>query len=202
MAIHHIPVLQAFIKQLENIPFVSSRHTFRLADYFLSMELSVMEDFFKSLIILRNSLNICEICTGWKEIETQCLWCTFRRDQSKLCIVETWIDAGALEKTGIFNGAYHILGGVIDPLNGKTPDMLSIGLLLKKLKKQDSIVMEIIIATNQTPEGNATALYIHRLLEMHKIVVTVTQLAAGVPVGSSLEYIDRLTIGKALYNRR
>ena len=125
MSIQHISALSSFIKQIERLPYIPSKYTLRFVNYFLEMSPEAIDDFFKSLIILRNALVLCDICCSWREINNECLWCSKKRNQEKICVVETWIDAGSLEKSGIFDGMYHVLGGVINPLEGKTPDHLS-----------------------------------------------------------------------------
>ena len=115
-------------------------------------------------------------------------------------MVETWIDAIALERAKMFQGLYHILGGHISPMDGITPDQLHFDALLERINTLP--LSEIIIATNQTPEGEATASYIERIIQKSKKIITVSYLATGIPVGTSLEYVDKLTIQKALSFRR
>jgi recombination protein RecR len=123
------------------------------------------------------------------------------KDQTSLCIVETWIDALSLERAKIFKGIYHILGGNVSPLDGITPDQLHFEKLTQRI--QSLPLTEIIIATNQTPEGEATASYIERIIKQcNKKDIVISYLATGIPVGTSLEYVDKLTIQKAISFRR
>jgi recombination protein RecR len=118
------------------------------------------------------------------------------RDKTTICVVETWLDLQAIEKMGDFRGVYHVLGGALCPLEGIGPDNLSINALIKRITPD---VRELIFATNPTPEGEATASFISSKIMMP---VAVSKLASGVPIGSSLEYMDRITIHKALSGRR
>ena len=131
-------------------------------------------------------------------LDKACQLCTNpKRDQTVVCVVESWQELLAIEKTGGYLGSYHVLGGVICPLDGIGPENLTIAPLIQRAS---SGIKEIILATNQTPEGEATASFIAHKLQGTS--VTITCLARGIPVGSSLEYMDRLTVYKALSERR
>jgi recombination protein RecR len=201
MSIHKIPPLHEFIKLIQSIPFVPSRNTYRLAEFFLKYDFDELQSFCNTIIDVRTMLETCTTCCCWKEKEKQCLWCGPSRDQSLICIIESWIDTLALERSGVYKGTYHVLGGAISPLDGILPEMLSFDILLERLKKSEEI-QEVIIATNQTPEGDATAMYLERIIKSQNTNITITHLASGVPVGSSLEFVDKLTIGKAFSFRR
>jgi len=122
-----------------------------------------------------------------------------RRDKPSICVVETWHDLFAIERAGGFEGVFHILGGVLCPLEGVGPENLNIQSLLKRV---DKTVKEIIFATNSTPEGEATASFISSKIAEKNSDVIISRLASGVPIGSTLEYMDRVTIYKALSGRR
>ncbi len=195
--------LSQFIKCIGVFPYISVRHTYRFADYFLNMHESHMEDFLKEIIKLRKSLTNCISCNSWRESSGECSWCGSHRNQSRMCVVETWIDAYVIERSGLFDGIYHVLGGALAPLDGMTPDVLSFNLCIQRAL--NGSLAELIIATNQTPEGEATASHLLRLLQHNgamKNGLSVSCLASGVPVGSALEYVDKLTLGKALAHRR
>jgi len=198
-----IPALNEFIQRLALIPFVSSRNSYRLAEHFLGMHGESMKEFFQAIIRLRDELSLCERCCGWKELATECFWCGSMREQRRICVVETWIDASAIDRSGAYQGTYHTLGGAIAPLDGIMPEQLSYELLLERIEALHPQEVELIIATNQTPEGEATASYCLRLLQrINHDNISVSQLSAGVPVGSALEFIDKLTLSKALVYRR
>jgi recombination protein RecR len=200
MSLNQIPTLQSFVRLIQSIPFVSSRHLYRLSEHFLLMNKIELESFFNEILKLKENLKICEKCCCWKEINQNCIWCSEKRDQKVICVVETWIDVISLERSGIFKGVYHVLGGAIAPIDGITIDVLSFDLLINRLKNEQ--FFEIIIGTNQTPEGDATACHLERLIELNNIKINVSYLASGIPVGTSLEFVDKLTIGKAFSYRR
>lgn len=191
-------LFKEFLAHLQQIPYLASRNIYRVAAYFLHMDEQKAEQFCQTIKKIKQMVVQCEVCCTWKEKETACPFCTHpKRDQKVVCVVETWHELMAVEKTGGYHGVYHVLGGVISPLNGINPEDLSIQKLLARVHG----LQEIILATNQTPEGEATASYIaHQLKEYSELKVTC--LARGIPVGSSLEYIDRVTVYKALTDRR
>ena len=193
------PTLIQLLKTLQQVPYLASKNIYRLATHFLQMEPQKLEHFCAVLLKAKEMVVPCDICFVWKESSDGCSFCDApKRDQSVVCVVETWQELLAIEKTGGYTGVYHILGGVICPLEGIGPEDLTIAPLVQRVKSRD--VQEIILATNQTPEGEATASYIaHRLKETD---VRISCLARGIPVGSSLEFMDRVTVYKALSERR
>lgn len=147
----------------------------------------------------RKAIRPCPHCFNWMESGDLCFVCaTPDRDNEIICIVETWYDLHALEKVGDFKGVYHVLGGALSPLEGIGPDNLTINALLKRISEHP--VKEVIFATNPTPEGEATASFIASKIK--DSLIPLSRLASGVPTGSSLEYMDRITISKALSGRR
>lgn len=197
----HIPSLQKLLQISKKIPYVPTKHLYHLAESILNYKKNDLEVFFNEILVLKNQLIICENCYAWREIDIDCYWCHKRKEQSILCIVETWIDALALERAKIFQGIYHILGGNVSPLEGITPDQLHFEKLTERIETLP--LTEIIIATNQTPEGEATASYIERIINAcDKKNIIISYLATGIPVGTSLEYVDKLTIAKAISFRR
>lgn len=179
-----------------------SKYLYRLVHHFLQKDQLVFNNFLDELTKLRDTITLCSNCYGWCEKGKECPWCGSGRDQYSICVVETWIDAISFERSGIFRGSYHMLGGALSPLDGITPDLLNFQGLLTRINRDDCQVNEIIIATNQTPEGDATSFYLERLLMEHRKSITITCLASGVPVGGNLEFIDRVTLGKAFSFRR
>lgn len=196
----HIPSLSKLLQLVREIPYIPSKHTYHLAEYILSAPHEDVAIFFQAILTIKENIHICPTCFGWREKDIACYWCAQEKDQTTLCVVETWIDAIALERAKMFQGVYHILGGHISPMDGITPDQLHFEALLERINALP--LTEIIIATNQTPEGEATASYIERIIQKSKKIITVSYLATGIPVGTSLEYVDKLTIQKALSFRR
>lgn len=194
-----LPSLNAFLKMLQQVPYLASKNLYRVAAHFLNMDLQRAEQFCQALREAKQCITKCSLCFSWKELQYPCSWCDSKtRDQSVICVVESWQELLAIEKTGGYAGVYHVLGGAICPLDGIGPEQLTIEPLIARLKGHSTT--ELILATNQTPEGQATAAYIVSKIENKDLLVSC--LARGVPIGSSLEFIDRLTVYKALSERR
>jgi len=196
---NQLPSLDTFLKVLQQVPYLASKNLYRVASYFLNSEPERVQHFCKVLLEAKKNLQKCSVCFAWKEKESNCLFCSSQRKNQKLvCVVETWQELLVIERAGGYNGVYHVLGGAICPLDGIGPENLSIAPLIERVKKNQ--IEEIILATNQTPEGEATAAFIASKLKDSSVKISC--LARGVPVGSSLEYMDRLTVYKALSERR
>lgn len=194
-----IPSLDNLLNILQQVPYLASKNLYRVASHFLHMNQSAIEQFCAVLLSAKKNLEKCSVCCSWKEKTADCFFCTTtRKDKTVVCVVETWQGLLVIEKTGGYNGVYHVLGGVVCPLDGIGPEDLSIDLLIRRVQEQD--IKEIILATNQTPEGEATAAFIASKLKNSSVKISC--LARGVPVGSTLEFMDRLTVYKALSERR
>lgn len=197
--LNQLPTLAQLIKVLQQIPYVASKNLYRITNHFLCMDAQKVEQFCQVIREVRDKLRTCETCFCWREKEQPCIFCSSsKRDQSIVCIVESWYELLAIEKTQGYNGVYHVLGGVISPLEGISAEDLTIESLVQRIEYKN--VKEVILATNQTPEGEATAAFIARKLKDKQVLVSC--LARGLPVGSSLEVMDRLTVYKALSERR
>ncbi len=196
----NLPSLQKLLKQLQKVPFLASKNIYRVAAHFLSSQQRDVEQFCQVLLEAKKNIKNCSICFNWTESGAICEICTSeKRDKSIICVVETWHDLIAIEKVGSFQGGYHVLGGVLCPLEGIGQEDLNINSFLKRV---DHRIKEIIFATNPTPEGEATASFIFSKLAEKNLNISISKLASGVPIGSSLEYMDRVTIHKALSGRR
>lgn len=193
-----LPTFAQLIKGLQQIPFLASKNLYRVAEHFLQMDPERVDQFCALLIHAKENIVRCEECFCWQERGRSCAFCSSpKRDKQLVCVVETWQELFAIEKTDGYQGVYHVLGGAICPLEGIGPDELTIAQLIERVDKG---VKEIILATNQTPEGEATAAFIARKLKGKEVIVSC--LARGLPVGSSLEAMDRVTVYKALSERR
>jgi recombination protein RecR len=196
--IERSPTLVAFLKELQRVPYLASKNLYVVAQHFLDLDEQSTQKFLLLLQDLKKKVNKCTQCWSWKEKDQGCQFCTSpKRDAQMICVVENWRDLIALEKTGGYFGMYHVLGGALCPLDGIGPDELTIKQLIARV---ESGCKELIFAFNQTPEGEATASYISSKLKGKEIQITC--LARGLPVGSSLEAMDRLTVYKALSERR
>lgn len=194
-----VPTLAQLIKTLQQIPYLASKSIYRLATHFLEMDEQHLEHLCAVLLKAKHQVLRCETCFVWKEKGRTCSFCDAqKRNQKLVCVVETWQELLTIEKTGGYDGLYHVLGGVICPLEGVGPEQLTIDALIKRVDEKG--ITEIILATNQTPEGEATASYIAHKLKGKAI--TISCLARGIPVGSTLEFMDKLTVYKALSERR
>lgn len=194
-----LPSLAQLLKNLQQVPYLASKNIYRVSAHFLHMDQQKVEHFCKVLLEAKQNIVQCHTCFSWREKDRDCSLCTSpKRDQSLVCVVETWQELLAIEKTSGYNGVYHVLGGVVSPLEGIGPSDLTIEHLVQRVA--NGAVREVILAMNQTPEGEATGAYIASKLKEFSVVVSC--LARGIPVGSSLEYMDRLTVYKALSERR
>ncbi len=196
--IDNLPSMQQLLKNLQQVPYLASKNIYRVAAHFLTMDANKVEQFCKVILDAKNNITRCSTCFTWIEKNRNCFFCTStKRNLAQICVVETWQELLSIEKTGGYQGVYHVLGGAISPLDGLGPEDLTIDALLARVS---SNVEEVILATNQTPEGEATAAYIASKLKERSVKISC--LARGIPVGSSLEFMDRLTVYKALSERR
>ena len=166
-----------------------------MAFYVLNSSTNLANDLSQAVVNLKSKIRFCEKCHGISE-DIECTICSnVRRDSDTLCVVENPADIYTFEKTSAFRGLYHVLGGVLSPLDGIGPDELNIASLLSRITPD----IEVLIATNATIEGEATCLYLANLLE--KKSVKVTRLARGLPIGGDLEFVDEATIMRAIEDR-
>jgi recombination protein RecR len=194
----YAPALQSLIDELGRLPGIGPKSAQRIAFHLLKLPAADVERLSSSIIEAKERVRFCGRCFNVAETEL-CAICTdSRRDQTVLCVVEEARDVVAIEKTGEFRGRYHVLLGAISPIDGIGPEQLKIRELLTQLGSGD--VTEVIICTNPNIEGEATALYLARLLKPLGLVVS--RIASGLPVGGDLEYADELTLGRALEGRR
>lgn len=191
-------VVQSTIDQFAKLPGVGPRSAERLTFFVLRDSNNVAQSLGEALLALEGNLIYCQECHNLSE-DSLCQICSNdRRDSSLLAIVEEPLDVVAIENTGHFNGLYHVLGGAISPLDGIGPNKLHIDDLISRIESRG--VKEIILATNPSTEGEATAMYIKRLLS--ESPVEVSRLARGLPVGGDFEYADQVTLGRALTGRQ
>ncbi|MER3447805.1 MAG: recombination protein RecR [Candidatus Dadabacteria bacterium] len=191
------PILR-LIDAFSKLPGIGEKSATRLAFHILRAPGDYAERLAKSIVDTKNRVTLCPICYSFTS-ENLCTICKDEeRDKATICIVEKPVDLIAIEKSGEFNGKYHVLHGVISPIEGVGPEDLRIKELISRLGDGD--IKEVIIATNTSVEGEATALYLARLIKPFGI--DVTRIAHGIPVGGDIEYIDEITLGKALRDRK
>lgn len=186
------------INSYMKLPGIGAKSATRMAFYTIDMPADDVTDFAKALISAKRDLHYCSVCGNITENDP-CVICADKtRDQSKLIVVEQPKDVMSLEKMREYHGLYHVLHGVLSPIEGKGPEDLNITSLVKRLQDNEAI-QEVILATNATPEGEATAMYISRLLKPAGL--KTTRLAHGLAVGSDIEYADEMTLFKAIEGR-
>ena len=192
------PPLARLIQELVKLPSVGEKTATRLAFHLLRADRHDVELLADALVKMRDEVTLCSICLGLTA-ENPCALCQDpQRDTDAICVVERPADLIALERSGQFKGRYHVLHGCLAPLDGIGPEQLRITELLRRL--ENGHVREVVIATNPTVEGEATALYLSRLIK--PLGVRVTRIAHGLPMGADVEYADSTTLGKALEGRR
>jgi recombination protein RecR len=192
------PPLARVIQELTKLPGIGEKTAARLAFHLLRTTPHEVASLADALLRLREETKLCSVCLALTA-DDPCRLCEDpQRDSASLCVVERPADLIALERCGQFHGRYHVLHGCLSPLDGIGPEQLRIAELLRRL--QDGSVHEVVLATNPTVEGEATALYLSRLIK--PLGVRVTRIAHGLPVGADVEYADSLTLGKALEGRR
>ena len=189
--------LERLIEEFAKLPGIGRKGATRLAYQVLSMEKEEALRFAHAIEEAHTKIHRCKICQNFTEDEVCPICQDERRDRSTICVVETPRDVTAFERTREYKGLYHVLHGLISPLDGIGPDSIKIKELLMRL--QDGAVKEIIMATNPTIEGEATAMYISKLLK--PMGFKVSRLAFGIPIGGELEYADNVTLNRALENR-
>lgn len=192
------PSIQNLISQLSNLPGIGGKSAQRLAFHILSMDEDKAKALSDSIVAARKSTRRCSVCQNFTDSDPCRICSDNTRDKSTVIVVETPREVSSFERMHEYKGLYHVLHGVFDPLNNKSIGDTTIPQLIKRLAEHPEVT-EVIIATNQTAEGNATALYLSRMLAPSGI--KVTRLASGLPMGSDIEYVDDLTLANALKGR-
>ncbi len=190
--------LSKLIDVFNKMPGIGHKSAVRLAFYILSLSKEEADDIISTIENAKKSITYCEKCYNLTESNPCSICDNPKRDQSTICVVETPKDVIALEKTREYFGLYHVLHGVISPMDNITPDMLKIKELLERIANED--IKEVIIACNPSVEGEATAMYLSKLIK--PFGVKVSRIAFGLPIGGDLEYADQVTLTKAIEGRR
>ena len=190
--------LRRLVEQLSRLPGIGEKSATRLAFFVLRAEPEYASALAEALVGLKREIRLCSTCLGFTEREPCALCSDPRRSAEVVCVVEDPADVLAIERAGDFRGRYHVLHGTLAPLEGIGPEQLKIAELLQRLR--DGSVQEVILATNPTVEGEATALYLAKLIKPSG--VKVTRIAHGLPMGADVEYADSVTLSRALEGRR
>lgn len=194
---YYSPSIEKLIESFEKLPSIGHKTAARLAFHILNQPEEQTKEFIDSIINAKTKLKYCSKCYNISDTDPCNICSNEKRDKSIICVVEDVRDVIAMERTHEFKGVYHVLHGSISPMNGVGPDEIKIKELLNRL--HDGIVKEVILATNPRVEGEATAMYISKLVK--PLGIKVTRIAHGIPVGGDLEYTDEVTLIKAMEGR-
>jgi recombination protein RecR len=198
----YAPPVQTLVTELSKLPGIGNRTAQRLAFHILRTSSEDANALADAIREVKERIGLCETCFNLTD-ESRCRICQDpRRDSGLICVVEEPSDVIPMERTHEYHGVYHVLGGALSPIDGIDPEDLKIAELLARTSAADGEVREVVLATNPTTTGEATALHIAEELRVRSPQVTVTRLASGLPVGSDLEYADEVTLGKAFAGRR
>lgn len=198
MASPYTPPVQMLIDELGRLPGIGPRSAQRLALHLIKSEDEDVARLARAIIEAKQRVRFCDRCFNLADAELCSICSDAKRESSIVCVVEDSRDIAALERTGEFRGRYHVLLGLIDPLQGVSPENLKVRELLARIKPEG--ISEVVVCTSNNTEGDVTAMYLVRLLD--PLGVTVSRLASGLPVGGDIEFADEVTLGRAFGNRR
>lgn len=190
-------LLENAVNELASLPGVGRKTALRLALYMLRRDVSYTESFASALVALRKEVKYCRVCHNICDEEVCSICADSRRDHALVCIVENIKEVMAIENTGQFRGVYHVLGGIISPMDGVGPGDLQIDSLIQRVAWGE--VKEVVLALSTTMEGDTTNFFIYRKLSGHDVKVSV--IARGVSIGDEIEYADEITLGRSIVNR-
>lgn len=195
--------LQKLINELGRLPGIGPKTAQRLAFYLLKKDVIDIENLSNSISQVKNGITFCSTCHNMGEVDP-CFTCTDpRRDKTLVCVVEEPLDAQALDKSGQFTGVFHILGGVLNPLEGVGPENLNVESLVQRVSSSaNQLISEVIIATNPSLEGETTAMHLSKVIKNANPQIKITRIARGLPMGGDLEYADEITLSRAMEGRR
>ncbi len=192
------PALQKLLDELERLPGIGSKSAQRIAYWMMNTDSATVLRLAEAINEVKSTVHFCSRCFNYAEGELCEICQSDKRDSAVICVVAEPRDIAAIERTGAFSGLYHVLGGELAPMEGVGPDELHIADLLRRLASED--VRELILATNPNVEGETTAAYIARLVK--PLDITVSRLASGMPVGGELDFVDEVTLSRAIEARR
>jgi recombination protein RecR len=198
--------LQKLINELGRLPGIGPKTAQRLAFYLLKQDNIELGNLSQSIAQVKSGIIFCSICHNMAETDPCSTCADVKRDHSLICVVEEPLDAQAIDKGGQFNGVFHVLGGVLNPLEGIGPENLEVESLVQRIeeseKSENRIVKEIIIATNPSLEGETTAMHLQKIIKAQSPTIKITRIARGLPMGGDLEYADDITLMRAMEGRR
>jgi len=192
--------IQELAEMFDRLPGVGPRAALRYAYWLATQSKTNIRQFADTLSQLAAKIVPCQVCGMWTDASPCSICSDLRRDAGLLCVVANSQDVRVMEDAGIYQGRYHVLGGLLDPIEGKTPEILQIGKLLEKIKNPENKIREVILALDPDVQGDTTAMYLMR--QLTGLPITISRLARGIPTGAQIEYADEATITDAYLNRR
>lgn len=192
------PSIQKLLDELERLPGIGPKSAQRIAYWLLNTDKATAARLSEAIIEVKDAVHFCSRCFNYAEDELCEICASSKRDPQIICVVSEPRDIPPIERTAMFTGSYHVLGGALSPMDGIGPDELRISELLQRLASQE--IQEVLLATNPNVEGETTATYLARLIK--PLDIKVTRLASGLPVGGDLEFADEVTLGRAIESRR
>lgn len=192
------PAIQTLLDELERLPGIGPKSAQRIAYWMLNTDAEITTRLADAIVEVKRTVHFCSECFNYAQDDLCEICASSKRDASVICVVSEPRDIPPLERTGVYFGKYHVLGGALSPMEGIGPDQLHVQELLARLS--DPNIKEVVLATNPNVEGETTASYLARLIK--PLGIKVTRLASGLPVGGDLEYADEVTLGRALELRR
>lgn len=192
------PAIQKLLDELERMPGIGPKSAQRIAYWMLNSDRETVLRLAEAIVEVKETVHFCSRCFNYAEEELCEICSSTKRDATAVCVVSEPRDIAAIERTAVFSGVYHVLGGALSPMDGVGPDDLHIAELMQRLAGGE--VEEVLLATNPNVEGETTAAYLARLIK--PLGVRVTRLASGLPVGGDLEFADEVTLGRAIESRR
>lgn len=194
--------LQRLIESFSRFPGIGEKTAARFSFYLLKLPQKELDELAELIKNLRLKTKSCAICHNFSETDPCSICCDQKRTKNIICVVNKPQDLVVIEKSGQYKGLYHVLGGVLNPLNNITPENLNVKSLIERIKNSNATINEIIISLNPDIEGETTTLYLNKLLKKYFPQIRVTRLARGLPMGSDIEYADDITISNALNGRK
>lgn len=192
-------LIEDAVKEISQLPGIGKKTALRLVIHLLKQNKETTLHLSEALVKLRTEVKYCKICHNISDSDICDICASHRRDRSVICVVENLPDLMAIENTAQYNGTYHVLGGIISPIDGIGPDNLKIASLIDRLKKRPGEVKEVILALCSTMEGDTTSFYLTKKLKGFDLKVST--IARGIPVGGELEYADEITLGRSILSR-
>lgn len=192
------PAIQKLLDELERLPGVGPKSAQRIAYWMLNADRATALRLAEAIVEVKDTVRFCDRCFNYAQGDYCEICASAKRDASVICVVSEPRDIPPIERTAVFSGVYHVLGGALSPMEGIGPDQLHIAALMKRLAAEE--VTEVVLATNPNVEGETTASYLARLIK--PLGIRVTRLASGLPVGGDLEFADEVTLGRAIENRQ